>query len=126
MKVADSCVWIEVLASGPLTSIFLPVIAQPADLVVPTMVLLEVHKWVAREIGSDKADLVAGQMHRGRVEPLTSTVALEASDLSRAHQLATADATIYAHAQIAGVTLVTCDRHFEGLPGVEYYPKVKA
>ncbi len=114
------------LADGPLASTFLPILADPAALVVPTMVLLEVHKWTAREVGLDKADLVAGQMHRGRIEPLTSKVALEASELSRAHQLATADATIYAHAQIAALNLVTCDRHFEGLPGVEYYPKVRA
>ena len=34
-----------------------------------------------------------------------------------------ADAIILAHARLAGVELVTCDRHFEGLEGVVFTPK---
>lgn len=55
---------------------------------------------------------------------MTAKVAFLASDLARHHGLATADATILAHAQLAGVTLVTSDRHFAGLPDVEYHEKV--
>jgi predicted nucleic acid-binding protein len=39
------------------------------------------------------------------------------------HKLATADAIIFATARARGATLLTCDAHFEGLPGVDFMPK---
>ena len=33
----------------------------------------------------------------------------------RAHKLATADAIVFATAQVQGASLLTCDRHFQGL-----------
>jgi 2,4-dienoyl-CoA reductase-like NADH-dependent reductase (Old Yellow Enzyme family) len=44
--------------------------------------------------------------------------ALAAAEACRAHRLATADAIIFATARLRGATLLTCDAHFEGLPGV--------
>lgn len=57
------------------------------------------------------------------VAPLTTEVALAASHYGRAHNLAVADAIIYASAQTYGADIVTCDAHFEGLPGIVYLPK---
>ena len=34
-----------------------------------------------------------------------------------------ADAIIYATARAQGADLLTCDRHFEGLPGVRFFAK---
>lgn len=40
------------------------------------------------------------------------------ADACREHKLATADAIIFATARTRGATLLTCDAHFTGLPGV--------
>ncbi|MFT3975091.1 MAG: PIN domain-containing protein [Amaricoccus sp.] len=42
------------------------------------------------------------------------------------HRLATADAIIFATARARNATLVTCDAHFDGLPGVTLIEKVKS
>lgn len=42
----------------------------------------------------------------------------EAADLHRQYKLATADAVVYATARESGADLLTCDTHFENLPGV--------
>jgi predicted nucleic acid-binding protein len=57
------------------------------------------------------------------VVPLASTIALLAADAHREHELATADAIVYATARHAGAELLTCDAHFEGLPDVALFPK---
>jgi PIN domain nuclease of toxin-antitoxin system len=45
------------------------------------------------------------------------------ADLSAAHKLPMADAIIYATALQEYADLLTCDAHFEGLPGVVYVAK---
>ena len=57
------------------------------------------------------------------VIPLDTQIALHASELSRQHNLATADAIIYATALHENAELVTCDAHFKDLPQVTYLPK---
>ena len=85
--------------------------------------------WNSRPISGAKgglvtsADAAAARMMLSRIDPLDAATAIQAAQLCRLHHLATADATILAHAQLAGVVLLTCDRHFEGIPGVEYLPK---
>ena len=53
-------------------------------------------------------------------------IALAAAEACRAHRLATADAIIFATARLRGATLLTCDAHFEGLPGVTLVGKASA
>ncbi|MGD9921198.1 MAG: PIN domain-containing protein, partial [Pseudorhodoplanes sp.] len=45
------------------------------------------------------------------------------AELSSKHKLATADAVIYATALAYDAELLTCDRHFENLPGVRLVSK---
>ena len=85
---------------------------------VPTMVQLELAKWLTREVGEDRADRVIAFTQVCRVVPLDTEVALAAAEAGRAHKLATADALIFATAQTHESELLTCDRHFDGLPGV--------
>ena len=54
---------------------------------------------------------------------LDTDIALLAAELHQRHKLATADAIVYATAQMQGADLLTCDTHFEGLPGVAYFRK---
>lgn len=64
-----------------------------------------------------------GLTEHGEVVPLTTPIALLAADLSSQHRMAMADALIYATARQESVVLVTCDRHFSGIPGVHYVAK---
>lgn len=125
MVLVDTSAWIEWLmgsATGDRLAGHLP--AQ-ADWLVPTMVQLELSKWLTREVGEDKADQVIAFTQVCRVVPLDTETALAAAEICRSHKLATADAIILATARAHGAVLLTCDRHFEGLPGVTLVEKIK-
>ena len=124
MVLVDTSAWIEWLigsATGDRLAAHLPV---QADWLVPTMVQLELAKWLTREVGEDKADQVIAFTQVCTVVPLDTEIALATAELCRAHKLATADAIILATARAHGAGLLTCDRHFEGLPGVTLIEKV--
>jgi predicted nucleic acid-binding protein len=88
------------------------------DWLVPTIVQLELAKWVTREVGEDRADQVIAFTETCVIVPLDTSTALAAADICARHRLATADAIVYATAQGHGAEVLTCDRHFAGLPGV--------
>lgn len=92
-------------------------------IIVPTLVVHEVHKWLVRNVTEEAADAVAVLLRDQTVAPLDIAVALLASELARTLKLSTADAVILAHAQREGVELVSLDHAFEGVPGVKYVPK---
>ena len=58
--------------------------------------------------------------------PLDTEIALAAAEACRERKLAPADAVIFATARAQGATLLTCDTHFEGLPGVTLIERIKA
>ncbi|WP_370576457.1 PIN domain-containing protein [Paracoccus sp. MC1854] len=58
--------------------------------------------------------------------PLDTEIALAAAEASRERKLATADAVMFATARLRGAMLLTCDRHFDGLPGVTLIEKLKS
>jgi uncharacterized protein len=57
------------------------------------------------------------------VADLDTAIALAAAEPSARHRLATADAIVYATALARNADLLTCDRHVDGLPSVQYVPK---
>jgi len=57
------------------------------------------------------------------IAELDTAIALAAADACAEYKLATADAIVYASARTRQADLLTCDKHFEGLPGVQYWPK---
>ena len=95
-----------------------------ADWLVPTMVQLELNKWLNREVGEEKSDQVIAFTQVCQVVPLDTEVALLAAEVCRTHKLATADAVIFATAKLHGARLVTCDAHFKGLPNVDLVEKI--
>jgi uncharacterized protein len=123
MVLVDTSAWIEWLIGSPTGEALLERLPQQSDWLVPTMVQLELAKWLTREVGEDKADQVIAFTQVCQVIPLDTEIALAAADACRTHKLATADAIIFATAQARGATLLTCDAHFEGLPGVDFMPK---
>lgn len=123
MVLVDTSAWIEWLIESPTGEALSERLPQQSDWLVPTMVQLELAKWLTREVGEDKADQVIAFTQVCQVVPLDTEIALAAADACRMHKLATADAIILATAQARGATLLTCDAHFEGLPGVDFMPK---
>jgi len=123
VTLVDSCGWIEYLADGALADVYAPLLVQAESLLVPTVVIYEVYRWIRREGDEDQALLAVAHMKQGHVRVLSTSVALLAADLAAQHRLAMADAFIYAHAQEERALLVTSDGHFERLPHVVYHPK---
>jgi len=118
MVLIDTSAFIEWLigsATGEEVEVHLP---EQSDWLVPTMVQLELAKWLTREIGEDKANQVIAFTQVCQVVPLDTEIAPAAAEACREHKLATADAIIFATAQKHEAQLVTCDAHFDGLPGV--------
>ncbi len=76
-----------------------------------------------RESGAEKAEQIIAFTTTCVVIDLTTAIALSAAELCGEQKLATADAIVYATAQAQEADLLTCDRHFENLPGVRYLPR---
>ena len=123
MRLVDSSAWIEWLIGSPVGETVAEHLPEQAAWLVPTMVQLELAKWLTRERGEDKADQVIAFTQVCSVAALDTEIALAAAEACRAHGLATADAIIFATARAHAADLLTCDRHFEGLPGVILIPK---
>ena len=123
MRLVDSSAWIEWLIGSPVGETVAEHLPEQAAWLVPTMVQFELAKWLTRERGEDKADQVIAFTQVCSVAPLDTQIALAAAEACRAHGLATADAIIFATARAHDADLLTCDRHFECLPGVILIPK---
>ncbi len=123
LRVVDTSAWIEWLTGSTLGQQLGPHIPDKPQCIVPTIVQLELSKWLVRERGEEQADQVIAYTQKCVVVPLDTTVALLASDLCREHRLATADAIVYATARHQRAELLTCDAHFERLPDVLFFPK---
>lgn len=123
MVLVDTSAWIEWLIGSKTADWLSEHLPQQSDWLVPTMVQLELAKWLTRELGEDKADQVIAFTQVCQIVPLDTEIALAAAEACRVYKLATADAIIFATARSRGATLLTCDAHFEGLPGVTLVPK---
>jgi predicted nucleic acid-binding protein len=117
MRLVDSSAWIEWIIGSPTGAKLASALPDVDDWLVPTMVQLELAKWLVRNLPSE-ADKIIGVSRNYVVAPMTTHIALMAAQASINHKLATADAVIYATAQEHGAELLTCDVHFRDLPGV--------
>ncbi len=123
MRLVEPSAWIEWLTGTRVGSIVATALPETAEWLVPTIVQLELAKWLTREVGEDKADQVIAFTDTCLVIGLDTPVALSAAELCARHRLATADAIIYATARAHSADVLTCDRHFAHLPGVHFIPK---
>ena len=123
MRVVDTSAWVEWLIGSALGKRLAAEFPAQDACIVPTIVQLELSKWLLREADEDRADSVVAHTQTCVVVPLSTEIALAAAALHQRYKLATADAIVYATAQAQGADLLTCDAHFEGLPGVAYFRK---
>jgi predicted nucleic acid-binding protein len=126
--IVDSYAWVEFLAAGPRGPLARNHIESPGELVTPDIVLAEVARVLARQ-GMD-SDRIAGHLRSigalSTVLSVTVEIALEtihaAGDLRhRARsrgldQPSFSDAIILAFARCMHGSVLTADKHFEGLP----------
>jgi predicted nucleic acid-binding protein len=125
-RVVDTSAWIEWLNGSPLGRTFGTELPVQSEWLVPTIVQLELSKWARRESGAEKAEQLIAFTTTCVVVELTTAIALLAAELCGEQELAAADAIVYATAQALEADLLTCDRHFENLPGVCYLSKPTA
>ncbi|MDY0072895.1 MAG: type II toxin-antitoxin system VapC family toxin [Thauera sp.] len=122
-RVVDTSAWIEWLTGSALGKRLGRQIPDKPQCIVPTIVQLELSKWLVRELGEEQADQVIAYTQKCVVVPMDTRIALLAADLHREHRLATADAIVYATARQRGAELLTCDAHFKDLPEVVLFAK---
>jgi len=122
--VVDTSAWIEWLTASELGRKLERQFPVKPQCIVPTVVQLELSKWMMREVGEEETDQVIAYTQMCVVVPLDTAIALLAADLHREYKLATADAVVYATARQKGADLLTCDAHFSGLPDVTLLPKM--
>lgn len=123
MVLVDTSAWIEWLTGSATGQAVGKRIPARGEWLVPTIVQLELAKWLMREAGEDKADQVTAFTQMCVVVPLDTRIALAAAGLCKTHRLAAADAIVYASALDNDAELLTCDAHFKALPGVTYLSK---
>ena len=124
MIVVDTSIWIEWLMNSSLKPVISEVFPNASQCIVPTIVQLELDKWLTREVGESEADQVIAYTQNCVVIALDTKIALQAADLHRQYKLATADAIVYASALVNNAQLLTCDAHFANLPNALYIRKV--
>ena len=123
MNVVDSSGWVEYLVGGPNASFFQKPLNDVESLVVPSISIFEVYRYVLRERGREDALAVGASMRQARVLDLDEGLAIEAAELGASLRLPLADSIIYASALSVGATVWTQDVDFEGLEGVRYRAK---
>src|SRR3989338_1863577 len=123
LRVVDTSAWIEWLIGSALGKKLGKQFPDKPQCIVPTIVQLELSKWLMRELGEEQADQVIAYTQKCVVVPLDTAIALLAADLHREHKLATADAIVYATARHQRAGLLTCDVHFKGLPDGALFAK---
>ena len=123
MNVVDSSAWIEFFVDGPNARFFAKAVGDVESLLVPSVVILEVYRYILRQRGRQEALEAAAAMRQGRVVDLDEGLAIEAAELGASHRLPLADSIIYASAVANEATLWTQDADFEGLDGVRYRSK---
>ncbi|UCF30712.1 MAG: type II toxin-antitoxin system VapC family toxin [bacterium] len=121
MVLVDSCGWLEFFTDGPLGSSYEEELSsKPEELLVPSIVLYEVFKFLLRTSGEETAIRCTAHMTQCCVVDLDSTLALESAEISIVNNLAMADAIVYATSRRYNASLITSDTDLKDLPGVRF------
>jgi predicted nucleic acid-binding protein len=122
LVLVDSSAWIEWIEDSPVSHVLEKHLPSSENWLVPTIVQLEVSKWLLRERSSEQASRFSVFTTTLRVIALDTRIAVASAEICVEHKLATADAIIFATAQVHDATLLTCDSHFAGLPNTIVVP----
>ena len=123
MDVLDSSGWIEWFRGSDLGRNYEGLFQTSEEVIVPSIVIVEVVKVIARDDGWECAGACLGVMRQVRIIPLDETLSLAAAEIGLTHRLPLADSVIYATARAFDAVLWTQDDHFRDLWGVKYFSK---
>lgn len=123
MNVVDSSGWIEYFTASGNADFFASAVEDVAKLVVPSITLYEVFKWVLSHWNEDSAIRAVAHMRQGRVVDLDSGLAVRAAHLRVSKKIPMADSIILATARQNEAVVWTQDSDFEGLDGVHFIEK---
>jgi toxin FitB len=126
VNLVDSSAWLEYFADGPNAGRFATAIQSVRELLVPTVVVLEVTRRILQQRDEDAALQAAALLHQGRIVPLDAALAMSAAQIGVAEKLPLADSIILATAREFDATIWTMDADFDGMAGVKYFPKQKS
>lgn len=120
MNLVDAGGWLEYVTDGPNAGFFAPAIEKTAELVVPTVVMLETFRQLMRHAGEGPALEVMAAMRQGRVMDLDANLALEAGRLCFLHQVDASAGIILAVAGTLDAAIWTSDPRFAKLANVRF------
>jgi predicted nucleic acid-binding protein len=125
MNVFDSSAWIEFFQDGPNAAAFQGAIMDLGNVLVPSITLYEVFKYILLNGTEQQAIEAIAAMRRGRIVDLDASLALDAATLSRRLRLPMADSIVLATAVRHGATVWTQDADFADLENVRFFRKVE-
>jgi len=121
MRLIDSCGWLEFFTDGLRAAPYeKELTGKPEDILVPSIVIYEVYKFLLRTSGEETAIRCTGHMSQCEVVDLDVSLAIESAETSVEHNLAMADAIVYATSRRFKAKLVTSDADLKGLQNVNF------
>ncbi|MBM2815948.1 MAG: vapC [Ignavibacteria bacterium] len=123
MNVIDSSFWFEYYTESKYSDYISKVLEKMDEVIVPTIVIVEVFKKLLNVTTETNALKFIAQMKKGKLIDLNFDLSLSAAYYGKEHKLPLADSIIYATTLHFNATLYTMDNHFEGLKNVEYFQK---
>jgi toxin FitB len=123
INIVDSSGWIEYFQDTQRADIFEPAILDSHHLIVPAVSIYEVHKRLSQLSPTHIVDECIAVMQKPRVVTLSAERAIAASRIAIKHQLAMADAMMYAIALEFDALFWTQDVDYKGLPNIEFHAK---
>ena len=124
MNQVDSSAYLEYFQDAPNAEIFAPIIENVAEVIVSSISIYEVFKKMKNDLGLVPAEEAVMHMKQSKMIDFDFELALIAARFSTQYKLPMADSMIYATAHKYGAILWTQDKHFDGLPGVQFIAKV--
>ena len=125
MNIVDSSAWLSYFAGDANAEVFSTPIENIDKLIVPSITITEVFKYILRQRGENMALEAIAHIQQGKVVSLDSSLAIDAAKYGIDYKLPLADSIIYATGQKFGALIWTQDVDFKSLEGVKYYPKGK-
>jgi predicted nucleic acid-binding protein len=120
----DSNVWISWLVNDPGSNRFSAVFADDSSVVVPTVIVYEVTRWLLVNNRAAVARRARERMERMQLVPLDGNLASRAAKIACEHRLAMADAMILATALEFDAEVWTQDVDFADVPGVRRFERL--
>jgi toxin FitB len=116
LYLVDSPGWLEYLSEDSKAAAFGHYLENESSIVIPSLVIYEVYRQVARLRGKSLADRFLSQALHCRIVPFDEMTAVAAANFSLEFRLSMVDAILYATARATQSQLVTSNTRFRGLP----------